>query len=170
MPFTETQLSRHAWYRFLFPMLLTWAPAIAHLRAHPVDPEMGEFWHWLAVILTGLVIVGGVAVVVQVIRERMVVTVDAGKIIIEFNRATAQTIDVSSIRQATVRRYKPIREYLGWGVNRHLLSHYGRPLNIAYTAYGNLGVQVDLADGRRILIGSQRPQELLQAMMMELGA
>ena len=53
--------------------------------------------------------------------------------------------------------YRPLVEYGGWGV-RH--GRGGR----AYNVSGNRGVQLELVDGRRILLGSKRPEELVAAM------
>ncbi|MBW3623816.1 MAG: hypothetical protein KY468_10465 [Armatimonadetes bacterium] len=53
--------------------------------------------------------------------------------------------------------YSPLREYGGWGIR------YGRN-GKAYNVSGNRGVQLEFRDGRRILIGSQRPEELAAAL------
>ncbi|MGC8739831.1 MAG: hypothetical protein ACP5QZ_06710 [Candidatus Sumerlaeaceae bacterium] len=49
--------------------------------------------------------------------------------------------------------YRPIRDYGGWGIR---YTWKGR----AYNARGNRGVRVNLRDGRHILLGSQKPEEL----------
>lgn len=53
--------------------------------------------------------------------------------------------------------YAPIADYGGWGIRG-----WGR--NIALNARGNRGVRLVLDDGGRVLVGSQRPQELAQAL------
>ena len=53
--------------------------------------------------------------------------------------------------------YRPIRDYGGWGIK------YGRN-GAAYNVSGNRGVQLQLTDGRRMLFGSQRPEELASAL------
>lgn len=57
------------------------------------------------------------------------------------------------------RQYKPIREYRGWGI-RYSLTGKGK----AYNVSGNEGVQLVFKNGKRLLIGSQRAQELEQAI------
>jgi hypothetical protein len=57
------------------------------------------------------------------------------------------------------REYKPIIEYGGWGI-RYGLSGNGK----AYNVSGNKGVQLVFKNGRRLLIGSQRDEELEQAI------
>lgn len=60
---------------------------------------------------------------------------------------------VGEIESAEARQYRPIREYLGWGIR---LGPSGR----AYNLNGDRGVQLKLASGQRILIGSDRADEL----------
>jgi hypothetical protein len=57
------------------------------------------------------------------------------------------------IRECQARKYDPIREYGGWGIR---WGKGGR----AYNMSGSRGVQLVLSDGRRLLIGSQRAEEL----------
>ncbi|MFC1795433.1 DUF6141 family protein [Planctomycetota bacterium] len=56
------------------------------------------------------------------------------------------------------RRYKPIREYGGWGIRCSLRN--GK----AYNVSGNKGVQLVLKSGKKLLIGSQKPDELAVAI------
>ena len=56
------------------------------------------------------------------------------------------------------RRYKPIREYGGWGIRYSLRN--GR----AYNTSGDRGVQLVLSGGKKLLIGSQKPDELAEAI------
>lgn len=53
--------------------------------------------------------------------------------------------------------YRPLKEYGGWGIR------YGAK-GKAYNISGNRGVRLELSSGRRILIGSQRPEELAGAI------
>ncbi|OGL48104.1 MAG: hypothetical protein A2161_12740 [Candidatus Schekmanbacteria bacterium RBG_13_48_7] len=53
--------------------------------------------------------------------------------------------------------YRPIREYGGWGIRYGLKGK-------AYNVKGNRGVQLELTNGKRILIGSQKPEELVMAI------
>jgi hypothetical protein len=53
--------------------------------------------------------------------------------------------------------YRPLREYFGWGIR------YGRG-GKAYNVSGNRGVRLVYASGRHLLIGSQRPEELAEAL------
>ena len=66
-------------------------------------------------------------------------------------------IPYESIASFQARTYKAIREYGGWGIR------WGRE-GKAYIVSGNEGLQLLLNDGRKVLIGSQRPQELEAAV------
>jgi hypothetical protein len=68
-----------------------------------------------------------------------------------------QAILFADLQDYTVHNYRPLRDYSGWGIR------YGRT-GKAYTVSGNRGVLFTLTDGNRILIGSQRSNELAQAV------
>lgn len=63
----------------------------------------------------------------------------------------------SSIKVAYVRKYKPIAEYGGWGFRK---GRSGR----AYNTSGNMGLQLQLSDGKRVLLGTQNPKDLKSAL------
>ena len=64
---------------------------------------------------------------------------------------------VDSIKHSEARTYSPIGEYGGWGIR------YGWN-GKAYNVSGNEGVQFELHDGKRVLVGSQRPLEFINAL------
>jgi len=57
------------------------------------------------------------------------------------------------------RTYKPIREYGGWGI-RCSFTGKGK----AYNVSGNKGVQLVFTNGKKLLIGSQKPDDLAAAI------
>jgi hypothetical protein len=67
-------------------------------------------------------------------------------------------IVIGEIERCAPRTYSPIGEYGGWGIR-------GFGKNRAYNVSGNRGVQLRLVSGRRLLIGSQRPEELAAALV-----
>ena len=62
-----------------------------------------------------------------------------------------------ALLRCEARTYRPILEYGGWGVR---CSRAGK----AYNVSGNRGVQLELRDGTRLLIGSRRADELAAAI------
>ncbi|MHC4643443.1 MAG: hypothetical protein ACYS32_17515, partial [Planctomycetota bacterium] len=57
------------------------------------------------------------------------------------------------------RTYKPILEYGGWGI-RCSFTGKGK----AYNVSGNKGVQLVFTNGKKLLIGSQQPDDLAAAI------
>ncbi|HSH20394.1 MAG TPA: hypothetical protein VLA03_08060 [Draconibacterium sp.] len=66
------------------------------------------------------------------------------------------------IERFEIRKYKPVAEYGGWGIK-------GTSRNKAYNRSGNLGLQLYLKNGHKVLFGTQRKQAIEYAMekMME---
>lgn len=66
-------------------------------------------------------------------------------------------IPAERIQEAHARTYNALLEYGGWGIR------YGAR-GKAYNVSGNRGVELQFADGRTLLIGSQRAEELEKAI------
>lgn len=66
-------------------------------------------------------------------------------------------IQLRDVTDARARAYSAIGEYGGWGIRIGLKGW-------AYNVSGDEGVQLTLANGKRILIGSQRSRELEEAI------
>lgn len=64
----------------------------------------------------------------------------------------------AEVRRAYVRTYAPLREYGGWGIRT-----FGGE-SMAYNAWGNQGLQLILANGERLLVGTQQPAAMQQAL------
>ena len=62
-------------------------------------------------------------------------------------------IPVADIRTAAAVEYDPVSEYHGYGIR-------SGPRGQAYIASGNQAVQLELTDGRKLLVGSQLSKEL----------
>ncbi len=71
-------------------------------------------------------------------------------------------IPIASIQRIEVVTYRPLADYGGWGIR------LGRDGVRVLNARGNQGVRIDLADGSRHLIGSQRPEDLARALERSL--
>lgn len=98
-----------------------------------------------------LVCVVAVAVIALMWSARLDVFVNEREVLIRFrpSHIKGRSIALSEIVEARARTYRPIAEYGGWGVR---MGFHG----MAYNVSGNEGVQLVLANGKRILIGSQR--------------
>jgi len=106
---------------------------------------------WVLAIVFGLGFPAFAAVV------RLVTEVRPGLVMVRLVPFRFRRISTREVDSAQSREYSAMREFGGWGIR---ISKNGR----AYNAYGKTGVQFVLADGSRILIGTQRPEELLAAL------
>ena len=66
-------------------------------------------------------------------------------------------VPFTEIARAEAITYRPIRDYGGWGIRG-----FGR--RRALNTRGNEGVLLTRVDGSTLLIGSQKPRELLAAL------
>jgi hypothetical protein len=63
-------------------------------------------------------------------------------------------ISPNKIERYEVRKYKPLLEYGGYGMKRSL--RHGK----AYNMSGNIGLQLYFSNGKRLLIGTKRPDAI----------
>jgi hypothetical protein len=75
-----------------------------------------------------------------------------------FERST-KTLTKNDLKEIEVRKYRPLMEYGGWGYRRSWRN--GKALNIK----GKWGLQLVRQDGKKILIGTQKPKELASAVV-----
>ncbi len=71
-------------------------------------------------------------------------------------------LTIGSIQKIEVVSYRPVRDYGCWGLFPR------RDGERALRARGNRGVRLELSDGTRVLIGSQRPEPLALAIERNL--
>jgi len=67
-------------------------------------------------------------------------------------------ISFAEIKKYEIRKYSPLGDYGGWGVKKSI--RWGR----AYNVSGNTGLQLYLNNGKKVLLGTQKPQAMLYAM------
>ena len=124
---------------------------------------LGHPWGSRPLSDTALTIVGplgvlfGIGLALLFYSTKLIIEVRDDALLIRFFPLTHQKIPFEDIRHCEVRTYNPIREFGGWGIR------YGRG-GKAYNVSGNRGVQIELPTGKRLLIGSQRPEELARAV------
>ena len=76
---------------------------------------------------------------------------------IKFSPFTDFIIPFNKIKDYKIREYRPIIDYGGWGIR---FNKSGK----AYTVSGKIGLQIDLSNGKSILIGTQKPDVLLYSV------
>jgi hypothetical protein len=75
-----------------------------------------------------------------------------------------KTILWSDISKACVRTYDPIEEYGGWGLKGGWSSSKGKAINVK----GNIGIQLELKNGKKLLIGTQKETQANQILQKYL--
>ena|SRR5262245_62124744 len=142
--FEENQSFRQPW---LWGLIL--ATLAGLLVALVLVPE-GQIVLWIVLGMT-------LATALLLWSLRLSVQVDGEAVQIRFFPLWKKTIPLAEIVGFEARTYRPILEYGGWGIR------WGRK-GMAYNVSGNQGVQLELANGKRILIGSQRAEEMARAI------
>ncbi|MDQ2869345.1 MAG: hypothetical protein M3S32_01285 [Acidobacteriota bacterium] len=88
---------------------------------------------------------------------KMKTTVAPDAVTVRFGFLNTTRIPIGEIARAEAIAYRPVRDYGGWGIrgfgNR-------RALNVR----GDRGVLIVRTNGSTLMIGSQRPRELLSAL------
>ncbi len=159
--FREAQRFRQAWY------WLIQIPALAVLgymvfRQLVLGKPIGNH----PASNTALAIIAATVglFVVWFIKLELVTEVRDGVLEIRFaGLFVRRVIPLADIRHFEAKTYRPIRDYGGWGVR------WGAA-GMAYNVSGNRGVELRLSDGKSLLIGSQRPEELVLALQTRAGA
>ncbi|MEQ8472705.1 MAG: hypothetical protein RIC35_16055 [Marinoscillum sp.] len=120
-----------------------------------IQPEDSES---MIAIIIALIVLGGVFWLLSLIK--MVVEIDeAGLYYTYFPFVSSKrSISKSDLISMSVRKYSPILEYGGWGYRRSFRN--GKALNVQ----GKYGLQVEYKDGKKLLLGTQKPAELDQVV------
>ena len=116
------------------------------------------------ILLAVYLVIFGIAMPVLFLFSQLVTEVRDDGIYIRFFpfHKAFRRIAFTEVKQCKVRTYSPIREYGGWGIRVRCKGK-------AYNVSGNRGVQIELLNGRRLLIGSQRAEELWRAIQAKVG-
>jgi hypothetical protein len=160
--YREVQQFRQVWIWVIVPVLagLVWYAAVRQLLLHrpfggrPMpDILLVIFWFIFGIGLPALFFFG------QLVTEVR----DDGIYICFFPfHRSLRRIAFTEVKQYKVQTYRPITEYGGWGIR------YGCK-GKAYNVSGDRGVQIELLNGKRLLIGSQRAEELWRAIQAKYG-
>jgi hypothetical protein len=106
-------------------------------------------------LLIGFFLVAGISLFISSIRlETTISDQGIGYRFFPIERKLTY-ISWHEIQKAYIREYRPIVEYGGWGIRVGLFGK-GKAYNIS----GNMGLQVELKNGKKILFGTQEPTEI----------
>ena len=160
--FREEQGFRSAWLR---PVLLGISALLIVLFGWGLYQQiiLHQPWGDRPMSDTGLVVLSIVmfalpfALPFFFLRSKLVVTVDREVVRVSLVPFARRSVPITEIAQAQPRKCNPLREFGGVGVR-------WTPNGWAYLVAGDMGVQLLLVNGKRIFVGSQRPDELAAAI------
>ena len=114
--------------------------------------ESQSFSPWAIALLLALVVLLG-----ALLTLRLSTTLTSDALDVRYGFLHRTRVPLSEIALAEAVDYSPVREYGGWGIR-------GSGRRRALSARGRQGVLLTRADGTTLLVGSQRPRELLDAL------
>lgn len=94
---------------------------------------------------------------VLLMKVKLVVTIDEDGCKFQFRpfHSKFKEINWNEIKRIYLRKYNPVFEYGGWGIRVLPFSK-----NIAYNIKGSYGIQIELKNGKKILLGTLQPEEV----------
>ena len=145
--FREEQRFRQPW--LLAILILPFIPLVlSRSWGNPPVPDVGFM---LSIVFPG-------AFLLWFLNLKLVTEVRDDELYVKFEFLwRARRIPLSRIRSAAAVNYNPLLDYGGWGIR------CGRK-GMAYNVSGNRGVLLELDEGRPVLVGSQRAEELARAV------
>ncbi|MGB3799972.1 MAG: hypothetical protein WA952_09155 [Lewinella sp.] len=108
---------------------------------------------WLHFLAPAVAVVVVICLAMVTLRTRIL----SDRIEVGFRPFSNKVIRRNDIASAYLRQYNSMGEYGGWG---YRVGRKGK----AYNTMGDQGLQLELTDGSRLLIGTQRPRELEQVL------
>jgi hypothetical protein len=115
---------------------------------------------WSGEVALGLVI--GLAFLMFVVVFLLHMTTEVGptglRVCFGWSPTYTRIVAIDTIRSVEVVNYRPLADYGFWGVRA------GRDGERAFIARGTRGVRLELIDGTKLLIGSQRPEALASVL------
>ena len=154
--FNEVQKFRQPWMMaVIFSPFIIWIFVLVKTMS---STEKTDSESAIAVILAGLIMAGLTFLLFKVKLETGIRKEGIYYRFFPFH-FRKKLISKAEIRSFEVRQYKPITEYGGWGIRPGIRGR-GR----AYNVSGNMGLQLYLTNGKKLLIGTQKPSEIGKAM------
>jgi hypothetical protein len=109
------------------------------------------------ILILELVLMGGVMLLIYKMRLKVEIKSDGFWFSLTPLARKWRCIKKEEIAGFEVRTYRPVAEYGGWGIK-------GSSRNKAYNISGNVGLQLVLKNGRKVLFGTQESQAIEYAM------
>jgi len=140
-------------------LIVAFIAAIVAIAADWENIDKGNFGEKLGA-LSGIIII--LLVILLFINLKLKTRVDEKGVFYQFApfHLTLILIPWNEITSSYIRKYNAIFEYGGWGMKFNFFKKKGK----SYTTSGNIGLQLELKNGRKILIGTQKENELQRVL------
>ncbi|MTI23317.1 hypothetical protein E1176_19975 [Fulvivirga sp. RKSG066] len=127
------------------------------LNEFPGSPQLSPEWR-LIILCAAMIIT--LALAYGIFVARLETQIKDGSIYYRFIPFVWQwkKIRKDEIDKLEVRKYNPIAEYGGWGYR--FLFRNSKALNVR----GNMGLQIYFTNGKKLLLGTQKPDQLAKTV------
>jgi hypothetical protein len=156
--YKETQKVRQPWiYTLLVAVFGLWMWQLVQQVIMDVPFGTNPSPDW-AILLIGLIPLGAF---VLIFLMKLETVVDSSGIHYRMwpIHKKFRHINAADISRWEVKKYHPIRDYGGWGIRQG----FGRK-GVAFNMSGNMGALFELTSGKKIMIGTKKPEELRSAL------
>lgn len=118
--------------------------------------KFNQWWLYIILILASLILA---AAVIFTVLSKLETQIKKDGVYVRFYPAHRKFkyYPWSEISKAYVRQYSPLGEYGGWGLK-------GFSDNKALNISGKTGFQLELKNGKKLLIGTQKPEEIKELL------
>lgn len=151
--FEETQKFNQIWLWILLTAISIFVIIQFPLELIRSSSEEPISSHSIIMFLISLALVVGINALLYFAKLKTKITDEGISILFQPFINKSKVFKWGNIKEAYARKYKPIWEYGGWGVR---FGMKGR----AYNTSGNMGLQLIMNSGKKILIGTHKPEEL----------
>jgi hypothetical protein len=122
------------------------------MTGHPWFDESQWFSPWMYALVSTVFLI-----LLAVLTVHQTTSVGADGVTVRFGFLYKTTIPFTDIARAEAVSYRPIREYGGWGIR-------GGGRRRVLNTRGNEGVLITRVNGSTLMVGSQKPRQLLEAI------
>lgn len=138
-------------------------PVVNELSAHSWDTSSEDFSR--LILYASLTVLFIVAILIVLVLSKLKTKITREGIFIKFPplKRKLHKIEVHEIEGFEIRKYRAKREFGGHGFRNR------RKSGQAYTTSGNIGLQLYLKNGKKLLIGTQKKQTIESAMYKLMG-
>ena len=156
--FVEEQKFTQLWFHVILLMSFI-VPVILVIKDYINSSRDNESSITLIIVLVSVIFVYGF-----IFSLKLKTRIDENGIQFQFIpfHFVTKSITWSEIDKVYVRKYNAITEYGGWGMKGGIL--WRKSKSIAYNVKGTSGLQFELKNGKKILIGTQKEDEIKKVL------